>query len=112
MSYPVIVVPFLNVDGMALFPFVLVKSRKLKHDAVLIRHETIHLNQAAELLVIPFYLLYLFNYLLNWLKYPNHYRAYYEIIFEREAYRNEHDINYLKTRKLWAWRFYFDEKAH
>ncbi|MFD1258937.1 hypothetical protein ACFQ3S_19185 [Mucilaginibacter terrae] len=112
MDYPVIVVPFLNVDGMAFYPFVLVKNQTLKQDALLIRHETIHLKQAAELFVIPFYLLYLFNYIINRFKYPDHYRAYYEIIFEREAYQNEGRIDYLKTRKLWAWRHYFSNKAY
>jgi len=107
MGYPVIVAPFLNVDGMALFPFILVRSGALKQDKELIRHETIHLKQAAELLVIPFYLLYLINYLINRLKYKEHYKAYYEIIFEREAYRNERDIRYLTNRKFWAWRFYY-----
>jgi len=108
MKYPVIVVPFLNVDGMALYPFVLVKNRFLKQDAVLIRHETIHLKQAAELLVVPFYLMYLFNYIVNRMKYKGHYRAYYEIVFEREAYRNERETDYLSVRKLWAWRHYFN----
>lgn len=108
MKYPVLVVPFLNVDGMALFPFILVKSQALKQDAVLVRHETIHLKQAAELLVIPFYVLYLFNYIINRFKYPGHYSAYYEIVFEREAYQNERKVDYLTTRKVWAWRRYFN----
>ena len=108
MKYPVLVVPFLNVDGMALFPFVLVKSQALKQDAVLVRHETIHLKQAAELLVIPFYVLYLLNYIINRFKHPGHYRAYYEIVFEREAYQNERKVDYLTTRKVWAWRRYFN----
>jgi hypothetical protein len=108
MKYPVLVVPFLNVDGMALFPFILVKSQALKQDAVLVRHETIHLKQAAELLVIPFYILYLFNYIINRFQYPGHYRAYYEIVFEREAYQNERKHDYLITRKVWAWRSYFN----
>jgi len=103
MAYPVIVAPFLQVDGMALFPFILVKKAAFKHDAVLIRHETIHLKQAAELLVLPFYMLYLFNYLLNRLKYKTHHEAYMNIMFEQEAYRNEHNASYLQTRRFWAW---------
>jgi hypothetical protein len=112
MAYPVVVIPFLNVDAMALFPFILVKRAAFKHDKVLIRHETIHLQQAAELLIVPFYILYLLNYLVNRFKYANHYKAYYEIIFEREAYHNECDKSYLKNRKLWAWRFYFSNEVH
>lgn len=103
MAYPVIVAPFLKVDGMALFPFILVKKPAFKQDKVLIRHETIHLKQAAELLVIPFYVLYLLNYLLNRLKYKTHHEAYMNIVFEQEAYRHEHNSNYLQARRLWAW---------
>jgi len=35
--------PFLNVDGMAIFPFVLVKSKNPPE--VLLNHERIHLAQ-------------------------------------------------------------------
>lgn len=103
MSYPVIVARFLKVDGMALFPFILVRHEALRHDHVLIRHETIHIRQALELLVIPFYILYLFNYLYNRIKYTSHHQAYMNIVFEREAYTHERDHNYLNCRKLWAW---------
>lgn len=95
---------------MALFPFVLVKTEKLKHDEVLIRHETIHLRQAVELLVIPFYLLYLLNYIVNRVKYKSHHTAYMNIAFEREAYSNEQNTAYLKQRKLWAWMHCFSRK--
>lgn len=88
---------------MALFPFILVKTEQHKQDPTLIRHETIHLKQAAELLAIPFYVLYLLNYLVNRVKYKSHQAAYMNIVFEREAYRNEQNEAYLKHRKLWAW---------
>jgi hypothetical protein len=99
----VIVAPFLRVNGMAIFPFVLVKHRDLKNDAQLIRHETIHLRQELELLIIPFYMLYLGNYLINLIRYRDHDKAYQEIIFEREAYAGENSADYLKRRKFWAW---------
>src|SRR6218665_1729777 len=100
MSYPVIVVPFLKVSGMALYPFILVNNKQARYDKVLINHETIHLKQEAELLVLPFYVLYLLNYLVNLWSYRNHNEAYRNIIFEREAYRNEHDMLYIKKRRL------------
>ncbi|WP_345949900.1 hypothetical protein ABDD95_00290 [Mucilaginibacter sp. PAMB04274] len=109
MGYPVVIAPFLKVDGMALFPFILVKSQRLKQDQVLIRHETIHLKQALELLIIPFYMLYLVNYLINRFKYPGHQQAYEQIIFEREAYRNERNIHYLKNRPFCAWLRYMNK---
>ncbi|WP_342646494.1 hypothetical protein [Mucilaginibacter sp. CSA2-8R] len=106
MKYLVITAPFLKVDGMALFPFILVKRQSMKQDQVLIRHETIHLRQAAEMLVIPFYVLYLVNYIINRFKYNNHHQAYMQIVFEREAYQHEKNVNYLQTRKLYAWMSY------
>jgi len=66
---------------MALFPFILVNNKSLLTDAILINHERIHLRQQAELLVIPFYVLYLINYLINIAKYQNHDKAYLNIVF-------------------------------
>jgi hypothetical protein len=99
----VIVVPFLKVSGMAVFPFILVKHQDLKSDDQLIRHETIHLIQELELLIVPFYGLYLANYLINRIRYRDHEKAYMNIVFEREAYAHEADHTYLKHRKIWGW---------
>ncbi|SIR16693.1 hypothetical protein SAMN05421821_105240 [Mucilaginibacter lappiensis] len=88
---------------MAIFPFVLVKHQDLKNDDQLIRHETIHLMQELELLIIPFYILYLANYLVNLIRYHDHEKAYLNIVFEREAYAHETSSSYLKHRKFWGW---------
>ena len=113
MSFPfIIVVPALKVDGMALFPFILVRNAQLKENPILIRHETIHFWQEVELLIIPFYILYLANYIVNRFKHQNHHKAYLNIVFEREAYMNEANPNYLKKRKAWAWfKFIGNESA-
>jgi hypothetical protein len=105
--YKIIVVPFLKVSGMAVFPLLLVNNKSLLTDAILINHERIHLKQQAELLVIPFYVLYLINYLINLAIYLNHHKAYLNIVFEREAYAKDADIGYLNSRKLYSWRRYF-----
>ena len=88
---------------MAIFPFILIKHPDLKNDAQLIRHETIHLMQELELLIVPFYMLYLANYLVNLVKYQDHEKAYRLIIFEREAYAHEADSGYLNQRRFWGW---------
>lgn len=103
MSFPVVVCPWLKVDGMAIFPFILVRQQEMKFDKVLIRHETIHLWQELELFILPFYLLYLANYVINRLRYRDRYTAYINIVFEREAYSCEANVEYLKQRRLWAW---------
>ena len=93
----------MKVSGMALFPFILVQNKRLKHDKVVIDHEKIHIRQQAELLVIPFYLFYFLNYLVNLLVYRNHNKAYLNIVFEREAYANEANPDYLQKRKWYNW---------
>lgn len=101
-----IIVKNLHVNGITLFPVILIRHGSLLHDKVFINHEHIHLRQQLELAVIPFYILYLTNYLLNRFKYRDHYTAYRNICFEREAYANERDLVYLKNRKLFNWRRY------
>lgn len=102
MNYPVIVVPFLKVQGMAIYPFILLQKETYRRDPVLIRHELIHLKQQQETLIFPFYAAYLINYLYNLAKFRDHHLAYHHIIFEREAYRHEEDPGYLRTRPFWA----------
>lgn len=70
------------------------------------RHEKIHHRQQLELLLVFFYLWYALNYFYNLLKYRNHYKAYKEIIFEREAFAKDEEENYLQKRKWWAFLHY------
>ena len=107
MKYWILTVSFLPAAGMALFPFILLNNRQNKEDRILINHELIHLRQQVELLVIPFYLLYLVSYLFNLAKYKNHHKSYLNIIFEKEAYQMDKDLGYLSKRTFWAWLKYF-----
>ena len=95
---------FLPYSAMALWPVVLVKHHDLQQNAVLVNHERIHHHQQIELLILPFYLLYVLNYLFNLIRFHNHDHAYREIIFEREAYQMEKEEAYLTNRKWCAWR--------
>ncbi|MGV3508032.1 MAG: hypothetical protein ACO1N7_01990 [Sphingobacteriaceae bacterium] len=106
MKFPVIYIPFLPMAGMAVFPFILIKKLSFMKHKTLINHEKIHLAQQLELLFIGFYLLYLVNYLYNLVKYLNHHKAYFNIVFEKEAYAMESSITYLKKRTLWQWTQY------
>lgn len=103
MKFPVICIPFLPIAGMALFPFILIKKVNYKQHKNLLNHEKIHLVQQAELLLLGFYILYLLNYFYNILKYQNHDKAYLNIVFEKEAYAMEANVNYLSERKVWHW---------
>lgn len=69
-------------------------------------HEFIHFRQQIELLIIPFYILYLLNYLINLIQYHDHMEAYRNIVFEREAYENDSNLSYLSKRRFAAWTSY------
>lgn len=91
---------------MALFPFILIKRRQDFLNPQLVRHEKIHIKQQLELLVLPFYVIYLLNYFINLVIYFNHHKAYRNIIFEKEAYQKDKDAGYLSERKSWAFMKY------
>lgn len=73
----------------------------------LINHERIHTAQMRELGYLPFYLIYLIEWLLRLVTKDN---AYLSIGFEREAYRHEDDMHYLERRKHYAWVNYLRKK--
>jgi len=87
--------------GFAVFPFVFVKYRLDKESGVFINHERIHLRQQLELLMLPFFVWYLVEFLVRLVQYKNADLAYRNISFEREAYANEKDLNYLKRRSFY-----------
>lgn len=92
--------------GMAIFPFVLLKNKEAANNHRLLNHEYIHLKQQTEMLVFPFYLWYGIEYIVRRIQFKNHYAAYRNISFEREAYANDHKRNYLNERKFWAFLSY------
>jgi hypothetical protein len=87
--------------GLAVFPFVFVKYSLDKKNPVFVNHERIHLRQQLELLIVPFFVLYFLEFFLRLIQYRNVDLAYRNISFEREAYANEKDLDYLKNRFLW-----------
>ena len=89
----------INIRAITLFPFIIIKD---EGDEILINHESIHIQQQKELLVIGFYIWYFLDYLCKWFKYSDGSKAYYNNIFEEEAYANQGDLDYLSKRKLWG----------
>ena len=53
---------FIDVYAITLFPFIICKN---KSDKIMLNHESIHIKQQAELLVVGFWILYLFTWLIN-----------------------------------------------
>lgn len=95
-----------NYVGLSFWPFIILKNDALKTDIKLINHEKIHLKQQLELLIIPFYIIYITEWLLRSLFHLSFYRGYQNISFEREAYVNEHNLNYPNERKAFSFMKY------
>lgn len=72
----------------------------------LLNHEAIHSRQMSELLYLPFYIMYVAEWLIRLVqKHGNTYNAYRAISFEQEAYMHAGDHLYLARRRPYAqWR--------
>lgn len=93
--------------GLTIFPFIVLKYATLRRSMVLIHHEKIHLRQQLEVLILPFFVLYGLEFLYRLIQYKNWSLAYQNISFEREAYSNEKDLNYLKSRSFLRFLKYY-----
>lgn len=72
--------------------------------AKLFNHESIHTAQMKEMLYIFFYVWYGVEWLIRWVGCGfNSKKAYRNILFEREAYNNDVNLEYLNNRKLFSW---------
>ena len=69
-------------------------------------HEKIHLRQQIELLIVSFYMIYVLEYMFYRIKGMNHYDAYMNISFEKEAYANEKNSNYLNEKSFFSFISY------
>jgi len=87
--------------GLTFYPFVILANKDDKFNEVFMNHERIHIKQQIELLILPFYLWYVIEYLYRLIQYKDRKQAYLNISFEREAYENERDLNYLKKYTFW-----------
>jgi hypothetical protein len=96
------VLTFGFADGLTLWPFIILK----KENARIIRHESIHIKQQVEMLIIFFYLWYVFEWLLKFIRYKKFEVSYRNLSFEKEAYSNENDLLYLNKRKKYSWTKY------
>ncbi len=86
--------------AITLFGMVFAKRELNKEEQ---NHEAIHIRQGNEMLWLPFYLIYVTEWLIRLIQYRDRTEAYYNISFEREAYSNQHNLNYLNSRKWYSW---------
>ncbi|MBK5721376.1 hypothetical protein JGH11_10875 [Dysgonomonas sp. Marseille-P4677] len=68
----------------------------------MINHERIHTRQIMELFVVFFYLWYVIEWIIGVIRYRDKKQAYLNISFEREAYKNQFNLDYLKQRKPYS----------
>ena len=100
---------FTRVGGITLYPFIILREKYIDHPwyvkrgIITVNHESIHIKQQAELLVILFYLWYVIEWFIRLFLKGNAYR---NISFEREAYENKDNSEYLKKRKLFSFLKY------
>jgi len=94
-------VPFKGFVAMNFFGIILARKEFKPLSDRTVRHEKIHTAQMREMLYIPFYAWFIIEWIVKLFKYGS--KSYDNISFEREAYKNEHDIGYLAKRKHCAW---------
>ena len=95
---------FISIHAITLYPFIICRTvldRRTRS------HEFIHIAQQKELWVVGFYVLYVWYWLKNivWKKMSSS-DAYYNIPFELEAYKNDHNEIYALNREKMAWKKY------
>ncbi|MCR5044041.1 MAG: hypothetical protein K6A93_07915 [Bacteroidaceae bacterium] len=100
-------IPFGTYHGLNLFGIVFVQRRWGRMEPHELNHEFIHTCQQWEMTYVLFYLWYVVEFLVRLVQYGfRAEKAYYNISFEREAYANERNMDYLHERRLMAWTRY------
>lgn len=98
------IIPFPGYKAINLFGVLFARQNAILKEKDL-NHESIHTEQIKETLFIFFYIWYILEFLFKWVFcYSFEWkRAYRNISFEKEAFKNQDNLDYLKTRKHYAW---------
>lgn len=98
--------PFGVYKALNLFGVVFVREDKVFKDYDY-NHEHIHLKQMQEMLWVFYYIWYLVEYLIlrvtGLFTGKSQREVYHCISLERETHDNEKNLDYVKTRKRYAW---------
>lgn len=117
-------IPFKGFKALTIFNLVFVRKEQ-ELTQIDLQHEKIHCCQQYEcmfamlavigaiklffhvpplcalLTPLTFFIIYIINYLVNIASRAE--RPYRDILFEKEAYLNQENFTYLKSRKIFAW---------
>lgn len=104
-------IPPKNFTAINIFGFIFIRNeykdilaKNIFLQQQLLNHEAIHTRQMKETLYIFFYLWYGLEWLIRWIAYGfNSTKAYKNLLFEREAYMNDHNFGYLELRLKYTW---------
>lgn len=96
------IIPFPGFVAINLFGILFARKIYDPLSKFTVNHEAIHTHQMKELGYIFFYILYLIEWVCKIFYYGNLHKAYRNISFEKEAYANDKNLNYLNTRKHYS----------
>lgn len=108
-------VPLPGYKCMTVWPFIFIRIMAGwggQFNEVDATHEGIHGEQQKEMLLLPFFVLYLLEWMIRLIIYHNQWEAYRNISFEQEAFLYEKDSDYLGTRHRYAWVKYITKKTY
>ena len=100
-----------NFVGISIYPFIFLKKSFFESHKdeflTILNHERIHIKQQKETGIILYFIWYGMEFFIRYIGSGfDFYFAYLNISFEKEAYKNENDVRYLKKRKKWAFLSY------
>lgn len=98
------ILPPKGYKAITLGPFIFIK-RGTKLSETDCNHEAIHWEQYKETLVIGFFLIYVLEFIYKFLFiYRGEWKkTYRNLSMEKEAYMNQGDLDYVKSRKHFNW---------
>lgn len=94
--------PFNRFKAINLFGIVFARRQYFPLDKRAINHEYIHTRQMFELFIVGFYIWYILEWLYKLIIYKDRLMVYKKISFEKEAYINDINLDYLRERKLFS----------
>lgn len=98
--------PVKGFRAINLFGVVFARKEHAELSRQIVNHELIHTRQMLELMVIGFYIWYITEWIIKWIMYKDRLVAYKNIGFEREAFDNDRNLDYLKCRKWYGFARY------
>lgn len=102
--------PIKGYVAINLFGFIFARKEYAPISSRTINHEQIHTKQMKEFLYVFFYLWYGIEWIIRLFQYRDCKQAYRNISFEREAYSNDSNMDYLQKRVKFSFTKYINRQ--